>query len=160
MHQWSVDRGHLFNTIMGIPEYYKQFGYEFALDAWGGSTTSPELLDEAFGKDDVVSPFTVRDAEKSDAEFIADTYANIRDRSFVSMNRNADIVERELFSIHRNSAMYWQVRILENEGRPVGYYMFGIGKDNKGIRVDALEIIGAANWLDATKSMMIDLREM
>lgn len=33
MHEWAKQRGHFFNTVMGIPYYYKQFGYEYALDA-------------------------------------------------------------------------------------------------------------------------------
>lgn len=45
MNKWSEDRGHLFNTIMGIGYYYRQFGYEYAIDAWGGSTTSPSALE-------------------------------------------------------------------------------------------------------------------
>ena len=89
MHQWSADRGHLFNTIMGIPNYYRQFGYEYAIDAYGGSTTSFDLLRQVSLKKDERLPFTVRDVERSDARFISDTYQNIRKRAFVTVNRDA-----------------------------------------------------------------------
>jgi hypothetical protein len=74
MHQWSADRGQLFNTILGIPNYYRQFGYEYAIDAYGGSVTSLDLLKEVKLKDDEKIPFTARDAERSDARsFLAST---------------------------------------------------------------------------------------
>lgn len=160
MHKWSEDRGHLFNTIMGIPDYYRQFGYEYAIDAWGGSTTSPALLEPLLSKKDEQPPFTARDAERSDSQFIADTYQTIRDRAFITVNRDAQVVESELFSVHRDSAMYRRGRVLEQNGTPVGYYMFGIEKDNRGIRVDALEINSSANWFDATTSMLVDLKTL
>jgi hypothetical protein len=160
MHRWSEDRGHLFNTIMGIPDYYRQFGYEYAIDAWGGSTTSPALLEPVLGKKDEQPPFTARDADRSDVQFIADTYRTVRDRAFVTVVRDAKIVESELFSTHRDSAMFQQCRVLERSGTPVGYYLFGIYKGNTCIHVDALEIDSSANWFDATTSMLVDLKGM
>ena len=63
MHRWSEERGQLFNAIMGIQFYYRQFGYEYAIDALGGSTTTPTLLQQATGKKGELPPFTARDAE-------------------------------------------------------------------------------------------------
>ena len=36
LHRWSAERGHLVQGITGIPYYYRQFGYEMALDLGGG----------------------------------------------------------------------------------------------------------------------------
>ena len=51
VHQWSAERGQMVQAITGIPHYYRQFGYEMALDL-GGSRTGyrpqvPELAAEA-----------------------------------------------------------------------------------------------------------------
>jgi len=160
MHKWSVARGHLFNTIMGIPEYYKLFGYEYALDAWGGSATTPALLDSVCSGKDEKPPFTARDAEEADIQFIADTYQTVRDRAFVTVNRDVAAIERELFSVHEKNPMHWKCRILLRDDTPVGFYMFGSENMYKTIRVDMLEIAASANWLDATTSMLVDVRGM
>ena len=34
LHQWSAERGHSVQAITGIPWYYRQFGYDMALDLW------------------------------------------------------------------------------------------------------------------------------
>jgi hypothetical protein len=159
MHKWSADRGQLFNTIMGIPNYYRQFGYEYAIDAYGGSMTSLDLLKQVSLKDDEQVPFTARDAERSDAQFISVTYKNIQERGFVTVNRTPQIVEKELFETTEGSAFNWRARILEKDGVPVGIYMYGLEKmGEKGIRVDVFEIDSSVNWLDASKSMLIDLQ--
>ncbi|MFN2250283.1 MAG: GNAT family N-acetyltransferase [Anaerolineae bacterium] len=36
VHEWSRDRGQLMQVIIGIPWFYRQFGYEMALDYYGG----------------------------------------------------------------------------------------------------------------------------
>jgi len=35
IHQWSAARGHAMQAITGIPWYYRQFGYEMALELHG-----------------------------------------------------------------------------------------------------------------------------
>ena len=35
VHQWSVQRGEMVQAITGIPFYYRQFGYEMAIDLDG-----------------------------------------------------------------------------------------------------------------------------
>lgn len=160
MHQWSTDRGQLFNTIMGIPNYYRQFSYEYAIDAYGGSTTSCDLLRQVSLKKDERFPFTVRDVERSDARFISDTYQNIRKRAFVTVNRDARVIEKELFDRNDGSAFRSRGRIIERDGTPVGFFMFGVEKGNKGLRVDLFEIDSSVNWLDASKSLLIDLQAL
>ena len=161
MHKWSADRGQLFNTIMGIPNYYRQFGYEYAINAYGGSTTTLELLKQVSLKNDEQVPFTARDAERSDAKFISDTYKNVHERGFITVNRTPQIIENELFERTEGSVWNWRARILEKEGKPVGVYMYALEKKGeKGFRVDVFEIDSSVNWLDASKSMLIDLQSL
>ena len=161
MHKWSADRGQLFNTIMGIPNYYRQFGYEYAIDAYGGSKTSQDLLKQVSLKEDEQAPFSARDAERSDAQFISDVYKNIHERGFISVTRTPQIIEAELFDWSEGSAFNWRARILEKEGTPVAVYTYALEKMGaKGIGVDVFEIDSSVNWLDASKSLLIDLQTL
>lgn len=160
MHRWSADRGQLFNTIMGISNYYRQFGYEYAIDAYGGSSTSLDLLKQVKLNDGEPVPFTVRDAEPTDIPFISKTYKRIHDRAFVTVERDVEIVGKELFKRSADSAFNWYCRILESSGDPVGFYSYGIEKNNSSIRIDLFEITSSVNWVDASKSLLIDLQAL
>ncbi|MDG0869058.1 GNAT family N-acetyltransferase [Candidatus Lucifugimonas marina] len=160
MHEWGKERGHLFNTVMGIPYYYKQFGYEYALDAWGGRATSRTALAGVLEKKDSKPPFTARDAKRSDVPFIAKTELHSHQRLFVTAVRDAKIFEREMFGCREGSMVAYRVRILERDGEPVGYYIYDVPTKRDMIRVDSLEITDNANWLDATSSMLVDLKAM
>jgi hypothetical protein len=160
MHDWGRQRGHLFNTVMGIPYYYKQFGYEYALDAWGGRETARTSLTDVLSKKEAEPPFSARDAERSDIPFIVETELNSRQRLFITTARDAQIFESEMFGRRETSAVFYRTRILEQAGTPVGYYEIHVSTKRDSIRVDAIEISNAVNWLDATTSMLVDLKKI
>lgn len=159
MHEWSVERGHLFGAVMGIPYYYKQFGYEYALDAWSGRATSRSMLTGIVEKE-ASPPFTVREATQSDLPFIVECENFSTQRLFVKATRDAQVYEREMFNRRAGSATYYRTRILEREGTPVGYYEYHVTPKNDLLRVDAFEVSSAANWFDATTSMLVDLKSL
>ena len=158
MHEWGNQRGHLFNTVMGIPYYYKQFGYEYALDAWGGRSTSRTALAGVLEKKDSKPPLTARDADRSDVPFVAKLDMSSRQRLFVTAARDAQILESEMFGRREGSMVAYRVRVLERDGTAVGCYAYGVTTKRDKITVNALEIDEATNWLDATSSMLVDLK--
>jgi hypothetical protein len=160
MHEWGKERGHLFNTVMGIPYYYKQFGYEYALDAWGGRATARTALSGVLAKKDSTPPLTARNASREDVTFIAETELISRRRLFVTAARDSKIFESELFGRRDASMVFYRTRILEQNGVPVGYYEYGTTTKRDKIDVNALEINAAVNWLDATSSMLVDLKSL
>ncbi|MEE8046280.1 MAG: GNAT family N-acetyltransferase [Dehalococcoidia bacterium] len=160
MHEWSQERGHLFNTIMGIGNYYRQFEYEYAIDAWGGSGGAISTLESVSDTRKPPAKFTARDAEPKDTGFIADTSKTARERVYVTVTKNAQLFEDELFGRSENSAVSYHARILELDGKPAAYYLFQPETENSKIRIDALEITSESNWFDATTSMAIDLQEI
>ena len=160
MHRWSEDRGQLFSTVMGIPFYYRQFGYEYAIDAWGGSTTTPSLLAQVSSKKGGAPPFTARDAERSDIRFIAATYRTNRDRAFITVNRDTRTFEDEMFVRSEESAVFYRTRIIERDDGPVGFYMYEVFRKNSVIGVISFEIDPSVNWLDATTSVLVDLWQL
>ena len=64
VHRWSAERGQLVQGIVGIPWYYRQFGYEMALDCGGGrggyEPNIPKL------KENETEPYRVRQATGAD----------------------------------------------------------------------------------------------
>ena len=60
VHQWSAERGHLVQAITGIPHYYRQFGYEMALDLGGGRAGYPPQVPELAAE--TTEPYQVRPA--------------------------------------------------------------------------------------------------
>ncbi|KAB8141824.1 GNAT family N-acetyltransferase [Chloroflexia bacterium SDU3-3] len=73
IHARSDQRGDLAQGITGIPYYYRQFGYEFALDLHGDRfiplANIPKL------KEGEAEPYTMRAAEADDLPFIQELYA-------------------------------------------------------------------------------------
>ena len=69
VHRWSQERGELAQMITGIPYYYRQFGYEMALDLGGGRVGyAPQIPELAAGG---TEPYRVRPAVEADLPFIA-----------------------------------------------------------------------------------------
>lgn len=160
VHEWSKARGELFTTVMGIPNFYKQFGYEYAIDAWGGSATFPHALTGLLEGKDVKPPFTARDAERNDVPFVTETQKTIRDRVFISATRDVDIFEGEMFGRREANEVSFRTRILEVENKPVGYYEFHMDPKRTVLRIDSFEIDPSVNWLDASISLLTDLKEL
>ncbi len=68
LHQESAARGQPVQAITGIPYFYRQFGYEYALDLDGYRTVQLTAIPEAPA--DRPEPFTLRPATPDDLPFI------------------------------------------------------------------------------------------
>jgi len=82
VHAWSAQRGELVQAITGIPYYYRQFGYEMALDLdigrFGYKPHIPRL------KDGETEPYHIHPAVEADLGFISSLYASSCRRYLVS----------------------------------------------------------------------------
>ncbi len=94
VHQRSAGRGESLQAITGIPWYYRQFGYEMALNLGGGrlgyGCQVPKL------QDGETEPYHVRMATRSDLPFIAEAYERGCQRSLVSCVRDEALWQYEL----------------------------------------------------------------
>lgn len=121
LHEWSCERGEMMQAITGIPFYYRQFGYEFALDLVPPRQTFvPQQIPELkAGEQD---KFRLRRAEQNDLSFIAELYKQSCARSYVSCTRAEKMFEYENF-LENNSlngnASWWDL-IETAEGERVG----------------------------------------
>jgi GNAT superfamily N-acetyltransferase len=69
LHAWSVERGHVLQFIAGIPWFYRQFGYEMAIERGGGPVMGVDRLPDG----DTTGTLRVRLAKASDVPFVAAT---------------------------------------------------------------------------------------
>jgi len=80
VHQWSAERGHMVQGITGIPYFYRQFGYEFALNL-GGRRFGPLAPKLKAGE---TEKFSIRPAGDQDIPFMLSTYEYGCQRSMLS----------------------------------------------------------------------------
>jgi len=153
VHGWSAARGHRLQVISGIPWFYRQFGYELAIERGGG----PRLH-----RDAVLPPsppgWRVRPATLDDAGFLAEAYATAAARSLLSVPRDVVAWRLELAGRSEDSAQRREIHVLERDGSPVGYVghareLFSSGS----LVVTQFEVMPGASWREAWLSALPSL---
>jgi hypothetical protein len=81
VHQRSASEGHPVTAITGIPYFYRQFGYEYALDLGGKRTTF--LTQIAQAKDSEPEAYTLREATREDIPLMQESYKRRKANSIV-----------------------------------------------------------------------------
>jgi hypothetical protein len=154
VHAWSRERGDPVQAIFGIPWYYRQFGYEYALPLEGGERAPRHLLpDPAVGGAD---PYRVRTATEADAPFITEVDAHARARYLVSVARDATLWRYEIAG--RREPL-WEVQVVETAaGEPAGYLAHDCRLRGTALRVAACELRPGFSWLTVKDSLLRYLR--
>lgn len=159
VHRWSAERGHLLQFITGIPWYYRQFGYEMAVNLGGQRLgylpNIPEL------KEKEKEAYLFRPAEEKDLPFITDLYQKASRRSLLSCVRDADTWQYELKTRTRGSSHTWDIWIIETpEGEPVGY-LFTVPTLYSGkVYVRAVEVAEGVSWFAVAHPLLRHLRKI
>lgn len=96
IHEWSAQRGEIVQAITGIPFYYRQFGYEYAIHLVAPRQTFvPQQIPEA--KAGTAEKFRLRRATENDLAFVAALYAQSAERSLLHCVRDEKMFAYELF---------------------------------------------------------------
>ena len=152
IHRWSAERGHMLQAITGIPYFYRQFGYEMAIDLdgrrFGFEAQVPKL------KEGEEEPYRVRLARESDLPFIAETYNEIRKRNVIVCERTSEIFHFELGRQDVKHAFAQTCVIEEKTGELVGYLIHLCFVSDGGIASIFYELKSGASWLDVTPSVV------
>ena len=152
IHQWSTERGHMVQAITGIPYFYRQFGYEMAIDLdgrrYGHQAHVPKL------KEGEQESYHVRLARESDLDFIARTYDEIRRRSMIVCERTPEIFRYELGRQDIEHAFAQTCVIEDKTGELVGYLIHLCFVSNGSIASIFYELKPGASWLDVTPSVV------
>ncbi len=119
LHAKSDRAGHLAQGITGIPWYYRQFGYEYAIDSDGGRCVYPSLIPAL--KDGETEAYRCRLATIDDLPLMMELYDRDCARSLVACPRPAAEWRRTAFDALPESASFHTLHIIEtNQGGAVG----------------------------------------
>jgi hypothetical protein len=157
IHEMSAARGHTMQFITGIPWYYRQFGYEMAVNLGGrrqGYVSSIPPL-----KDEEKEPVRFRKAQNEDLGFIARLYNQSSRRSLVSCVRDDRIWQYELNTRHKQASMAMDMRIIESPRCKSLGYLFTVPVLYSGrVYVRALEVIEGYSWYEIAHPMLRQLK--
>lgn len=153
IHRWCEARELPVQAITGIPYFYRQFGYEMALDLsgrrFGFEPHVPKL------KKGEKEPYCIRPAIKTDLPFIAKTYRETQTRYAISCLRGADVFSYELNGQSPKNINRFEMRILEDaHGRRIGYFQHLRFLHVNGLMVVGYELKPGTSWLDVTPSVV------
>ncbi|HEX5414220.1 MAG TPA: GNAT family N-acetyltransferase [Chloroflexota bacterium] len=154
IHRWSAGQGELVQAITGIPNYYRQFGYEMALNLHGARSAA--VADVPSLKVGESEPFRVRAAGEADLPFLSATYEEGTRRSLVAAKRDSAIWRYELSGRSKASGVALRLAIIQAaDGRPVGilFHRTNLWEDSL-LGVDLYELAPGVSWLAVTPSVL------
>jgi hypothetical protein len=146
IHRWSAGRGELVQAITGIPFYYRQFGYEMALDLGGGrrgyAANVPKL------KEGEAEPFRFRAVAEADLPFVVEVDRYAAARSRLSCVRDIGLWRYEIFAKSEKDVNRLEFRLIEAAGgEPVGMVGYAGGLENGNLWVAFIELKPGISWL-------------
>jgi hypothetical protein len=122
IHARSQAQGHLAQAITGIPYYYRQFGYEFALDLGGNRTVFFAAIPKL--KDGESQAYQLRDATLDDIPQLMELYDRERARGPISARIGDHSWRWTIQGQNEASGESWRtLAIVEPSGRTVGSLM-------------------------------------
>jgi hypothetical protein len=159
VHEWSRERGELLQAITGIPWYYRQFGYEYALALGGSRTVAPASLRQL--EDGAAEPFRLRPATETDCDFLAEVDAFAAGRYLVALAREAAHWRHELTGPGEGSTVRRIVAVIETPaGQAVGFLARGWRLWGSVLGVDRLELRPGVSWAAVLPSALRALGEV
>jgi hypothetical protein len=159
IHQWSAERGDLLQAITGIPNYYRLFGYEMALNLGGGRVGYKPLIPKL--KEGETELYRLRLATEDDLAFIADLYRQGCWRSMVSCVRDEALWRYELTGKSQYNVNRSVLRVIEAaDGEAVGFLAHPPNTWGATMAVTVYELIPGLSWGAVTPSVMRFLQEV
>ncbi|MAE67981.1 MAG: GNAT family N-acetyltransferase [Phycisphaeraceae bacterium] len=153
-HQWSRQRGELALAISGIPWYYRQFGYEMAVEYWGGRRGHPDAVPRLL--DGRSEPCLLRPARPDDVPLLTRLYEQGMRRYLVSCVRDDELWRFDLVLRSRGASRYQEIRVIESTpGVAVGILVHRVAPDARTI---VYELEDGVRFENVTPSVLRYLR--
>jgi GNAT superfamily N-acetyltransferase len=165
LHRWSKERGHLMQAIVGIPYYYRRFGYEMAVYmGWGRRIYVQDIPGKPSGShdgQDSSRSYHLRPAKASDARFLSDLDHRARERYLLASSRDEGLWRYEVAVRDPQSDESVEVRIVENEsGSPAGFVCHTRDLRDGTLEVCGYELANGVSWLEVTPFVLRELAEI
>jgi len=159
LHAKSAAMGHLVQGITGIPWYYRQFGYEYALNLDGGRLTY--LCNIPPLKEGAPDPYRLRPMTVDDLPLAKLLYERECARWLVACPRPDWLWQCLLTWYSRQSFEARPLQIIETvEGRAVGYLAPNREIGREGYRIIELAVVEGQSLRAVMPSVMRVLRPM
>lgn len=153
VHRWSAARGELVQGITGIPWYYRQFGYEMALNLEGGRACSRSQVPRL--KAGEPEPFRFRRATTEGMPFILAMYTQATSRSLVASVRDAALWRYDIEGRNEKSGFRSDLRVIETpEGEPVGLLIHPTKLWGSELGARLYEVVPGVPFLTVTPCVM------
>ena len=151
IHKWSAERGETVQAITGIPFYYRQFGYEMAVDLdarrFGYEAQVPKL------KEGKKEPYQIRVAQESDLPFIAKLYEQTCGRSMIACERTPEMFRYEVLGQIESNPCWVNCVIEDNTGELVGFFRHP-GYPHNSMVAGRYELKSGVSWLEVTPTVV------
>ncbi len=140
IHARSEAEGHLAQGITGISYFYRQFGYEYALNLDGRRVTNLSLIPAA--KANEPEPYTLRDATEGDIQLILELYDRRRRESIVTSPIEANWLRYHLrmWNVLETDDNWHLQIIIDHAGMALGFLLTPVVRWRKHMAVFALEV--------------------
>ena len=159
IHAWSAERGELVQAITGIPNFYRQYGYEMTVNLDGGRVAY--RTDVPVPKDGEPELYRIRPAMDDDVPFLAETYRLGARRSLLASVRDDALWRHDLLGRSQVSGSARLIRIVETVGGDqIGYLVVRPGlRNRRDVVLDQFDLVEGASWLEVTPVVLRYLRE-
>ena len=152
VHKWSAERGERVQAITGIPFYYRQFGYEMALDLdgrrLGHEAQVPKL------KEGETEPYVIRAAREADLPFIEKLNERMTQRSMIACERTPEIILYELTGRSENNHCMLNWTIEDKAGGRVGFFRYSGYNRQMTLVAAPYELRSGVSWLEVTPAVI------
>jgi len=159
IHARSLSLGRLAQGITGIEYYYRQFGYEYALDLGGNRGLALSAIPRL--KEGGAEPFRLREATLDDIPTLGALYD--RDRAYALTSTRIDDVYWRwmLVGAHPDAAERWRIYVITGgEERAVGYVIAARRAWREGFTVGAIGVAEGVSLAGALPSVLRVLGEV
>jgi hypothetical protein len=157
LHSWAESRNEPVQVIGGIQYFYRQFGYDRAIEQFNGRSGSLSFVPTL--KAGEKEPYLVREASDQDLPFLKEMYSEFCSRSMLACLWDDEYWH---YDIHQRNEMHRMNRcIVETpDGSPVGMIGYGTGLSGGLVRLETYELRKGVSWLAVTPSVLRYLRRI
>lgn len=154
VHAWCRERGQVVQGITGIPNFYRQYGYEMVLPLDAGrlgyAGTLPKL------KEGQAEPYRLRPVTEADLPFLALCYETGCKRGLLASLRSPGEWQFEVFGRSERNINRREFRLIETAegGEPVGFVCYSSELWGTAIGTMLYELRPGVSWAAVTPSVM------